>query len=188
MTRSSNQTVLQVDLTGLTPRQADQFLEALDELAEHEDMGGAVSVVELQPEYHIAEDGSLSKAITAFGTRRVLYCDGKCSKAWGINKRPRHSFDDSNPDDYEFLADQELGEAPANPGTYEGDEAKPTHFLSKLNKWCFRECERSCNDPWEAGVEVEQEVLDFSVRRPNRSDREPTEPTPVPKGDSDVPA
>jgi hypothetical protein len=78
----------------------------------------------------------LSKSSFWFGT---LTCDGNCAKAWGINTRPRTQFSD-DPDDYEFHADGELGDAPTNPGTYEGGEGKAP--LS-LNKWCARECERS---------------------------------------------
>lgn len=36
-----------------------------------------------------------------------------------------------------------MGEAPADPGTYEGGDAKPTYLGERLNKWCVRECERS---------------------------------------------
>lgn len=65
----------------------------------------------------------------------VLACDGKCEKAWGMNSRP---VDDND----EFWHDNVLGEAPEDPGTYEGDEGKPKKD-EKMNKWCFRECERS---------------------------------------------
>lgn len=66
-----------------------------------------------------------------------------CHKAWGINNRPKEQLSDDD-DDYAFLADSELGEAPEDPGTYEGGHAKPTRAEDRLNKWCFRECERSC--------------------------------------------
>lgn len=85
------------------------------------------------------EDGVLSRQV-AFGLPILLACDGKCEKAWGNNGRPKRQLSDDS-DDYEFVADSELGDAPADPGTYEGGDAKPidrTH-----NKWCFRECERS---------------------------------------------
>jgi hypothetical protein len=79
-----------------------------------------------------------TRLITYFGKTVVVGCDGKCDKAWGINNRPsvQISADD---DDYAFLADDELGTAPENPGTYEGGYGKDP--LS-LNKWCVRECER----------------------------------------------
>lgn len=70
----------------------------------------------------------------AFGRKIVLACDGKCEKAWGRNTRPRRTDD-------EYLADDELGIAPADPGTYEGEDSKPA--AQQHNRWCFRECERS---------------------------------------------
>lgn len=72
----------------------------------------------------------------------TIACDGKCSKAWGANNRPKAMLSDDD-DDYEFLSDDELGEAPADPGTYEGGHAKPRTKEDRLNKWCARECERS---------------------------------------------
>jgi hypothetical protein len=86
----------------------------------------------------------LIKAITWFGKPAVIVCDGECSQAWGINHRPRVQLSD-DPDDYEFLADGELGEAPRNSGTYEGQHGKPSDYSDpdRQNKWCCRECERS---------------------------------------------
>ena len=69
-------------------------------------------------------------------------CDRKCNKAWGMNSRPKVEFDKEDPDDYAFLSDDELGEAPKNPGTYEGGHAKPNDRSQIPNKWCLRECER----------------------------------------------
>ena len=83
----------------------------------------------------------ITKQVIAFGEPTLLGCDARCSKAWGINNRPRHQLSE-DPDDYAFLADSELGEAPEDPGTYEGGHAKPTQPDERLNKWCFRECER----------------------------------------------
>ena len=71
-----------------------------------------------------------------------IACDGNCRKAWGINNRPKRQLSD-DPDDYVFLADSELGDAPADPGTYEGGYGKPTSPAEFPNKWCVRECERS---------------------------------------------
>lgn len=48
-----------------------------------------------------------------------------------------------DPDDYAYLADDEVGTAPIDPGTYEGGHAKPLPDSEKMNKWCVRECERS---------------------------------------------
>jgi|SRR6478672_703304 len=102
--------------------------------------------------------------IKAFGEEMVLACDGKCQKAWGINNRPSISFDENDPDDSAYLADDELGDAPVDPGTYEGGHGKPTNPVH--NKWCFRECERS------SACEVENfpsmVLSDFSKRRYNQ--------------------
>lgn len=82
--------------------------------------------------------------ITYFGQVAFVSCDRKCHKAWGVNSRPRHMLDKSNPDDFVFLSDSFLGTAPENPGTYEGCDGKPGNFhKGPLNKWCVRECERS---------------------------------------------
>jgi hypothetical protein len=106
------------------------------------------------------------KAITYFGQPCAVACDAKCNKAWGVNNRPRIRFDED--DDFAYLADGELGDAPADPGTYEGGCAKPTHPSERLNKWCVRECERSTlapKDPSKPGELVE--LRDFSERRYN---------------------
>lgn len=88
--------------------------------------------------------GLVVSRIKAFGRDLVLACDGKCSKAWGRNCRPRavptaYNLDEIG--DPPYLTDSESAIAPIDPGTYEGDCGKP---LSPVhNKWCFRECERS---------------------------------------------
>ncbi len=79
--------------------------------------------------------------ITYFGHPAKVCCDGNCSKAWGINNRPRVQLSD-NEDDYELLADHELGDAPEDPGTYEGWQGKPLSASEFPNRWCVRECER----------------------------------------------
>ena len=108
------------------------------------------------------------KAITYFGQPRILACDGQCNKAWGINGRPRVQLSD-DPDDYEWLTDDELGEAPVNPGTFEGRDGKPVRPKEQLNKWCARECERSvlCHP-------------DIPIELPNFSERLRNIPAPVP--------
>ncbi len=85
-----------------------------------------------------------------FGGHRILACDGRCNKAWGINGRPRDQFDEYEPDDYVYTGDNELGVAPGPGETVilsEGDHMKPSAVEHKnpelLNKWCVRECERS---------------------------------------------
>lgn len=78
------------------------------------------------------------KPVNYFGQPVAIVCDGLCGKAWGINNRPRREDDE----DEGFVSDGELGDAPSNPGTYEGGHAKPSSPIS-MNKWCARECERS---------------------------------------------
>ena len=104
-----------------------------------------------------------TKQIVWFERQVTLACDGNCSKAWGVSVRPKESFDKDEPDDFAFLADAELGEAPDDPGTREGGHMKPAG-PRHMNKWCSRECERS--GIFEAGVQVE--VRDFSRRRYNQ--------------------
>lgn len=99
-----------------------------------------------------------TKTIQYLGKPRVLACDGKCEKAWGMNNRPRIKFDD-DPDNFAFLADDEVGSAPADPGTYEGGCSKPSSHRG-MNKWCARECERSDM----AGSITTIALPDFSAR------------------------
>lgn len=79
--------------------------------------------------------------ITYFGQKAKIGCDENCTKAWGINTRPKLLLTDDE-DDYCYLSDTELKEAPIDPGTYEGGQAKPKYQTEMLNKWCARECER----------------------------------------------
>lgn len=102
----------------------------------------------------------LSKAIVFFNRSTTMLCDGKCNKAWGMNCRPQVYFDnngeplldmnspDFDYDNHAYLPDNLLGEAPRNPGTYEGGYGKPDMAAvnadpSLMNKWCARECERN---------------------------------------------
>lgn len=102
----------------------------------------------------------LQKSIIWFGRNATLACDGRCDKAWGISNRPQLFYqgtsearplavgeEPSNPDDYVFVPDSQLGTAPACPGTWEGGDGKPSaaplQDASLINKWCARECERS---------------------------------------------
>jgi hypothetical protein len=84
---------------------------------------------------------TLTKRITYFGQSVFVGCDGQCDKAWGMQVRPRVPGDDDK-----YLPDSELGVAPIDPGTYEGECAKPTRRPmtgDAMNKWCVRQCERS---------------------------------------------
>jgi len=122
----------------------------------------------------------IKKDIIYFGGECVLFCDGKCDKAWGINGREKVNLsncpedsEDYDEDNVEWLADDELGEAPKDPGTYEGGHAKPVCDEDKLNKWCCRECERSkMINKSEVTEDTDFEFLlsDFSVRLKNIPD------------------
>lgn len=106
----------------------------------------------------------IAKAIMYFGQPSVIACDARCSKAWGVNSRPKVQLS-ADEDDYEYLADDELGDAPDDPGTYEGGQAKPRHPAELLNKWCARECER-CAGPAPQGELIQ--LKDFTVRVRNK--------------------
>lgn len=75
------------------------------------------------------EEAIRTKEIVFFGKKVTLQCDGNCNKAWGKHTRPNKS-------------DAEIGDAPIDPKTYEGWDAKPLKG-EDMNKWCARECERS---------------------------------------------
>ncbi len=107
------------------------------------------------------------KLITWFGSPAAVACDGQCLKAWGISQRPKRMLSDDE-DDFEWLADDELPLAPQDPGTYEGECAKPLPHEPKLNKWCVRECERSVlYGRLEAGQPA-HEMRDFTQRIKNK--------------------
>lgn len=108
-----------------------------------------------------------TKQIRFFGQPAVVSCDGRCDKAWGLNGRPRVQLSDDE-DDFAWKSDGELGDAPADPETYEGGHGKPSAVpLSdpeRMNKWCVRECERHIvTSPSE-----EVRLRDFSKRVLNR--------------------
>ena len=88
----------------------------------------------------------ITKEITAFGKQLVIGCDAKCEKAFGINGRPSIQVSPVE-DDYAWLADHEVDIAPVSGLTHivdEGGDRKPDPSIpaSRLNKWCYRECER----------------------------------------------
>lgn len=88
-------------------------------------------------------DGRILSQIVYCGQNVLVGCDGKCNKAWGTSVREKVILDPENEDDYRYLTDSELGDAPENPGTTEGASCKPLATETKHNKWCVRECERS---------------------------------------------
>lgn len=106
----------------------------------------------------------LSKEIIFLGNKVVIACDEKCDKAWGLNCRPKVQLDPNDEDDFAFLADEELGIAPENPGTYEGSSSKPVDDSEKLNKWCCRECERCVMSNFAEDIKLR----DFSKRLYNK--------------------
>jgi len=109
------------------------------------------------------------KRILYFGVYAAVGCDEKCNKAWGRNSRPKFNLSD-NPDDWAYLADNELGlgEAPIDPGTMEGECRKPIKESEKLNKWCIRECERCVMTECDSDKLVR--LPDFSKRIKNIKD------------------
>jgi hypothetical protein len=132
------------------------------------------------------------KEITYFGQTAKVACDGKCNKAWGFVCRPRiypsidnvifgldessiypdqnkyPNFTDDDFDDYAWLSDDELGDAPIDPGTYEGEYGKPDSNLEFPNKWCVRQCERCVMS--DKGKFNEPLILkDFSKRLYNKN-------------------
>lgn len=118
------------------------------------------------------KDGCLmpEKLITYCGQTAKVACDGKCEKAWGLNSRPRQKLSDVE-DDYVFLADDELGEAPVDPGTSEGGDEKPLWVQLFPNRWCVRECERcSKSKPgeWHLPLELNSyETRVYNIDKPS---------------------
>jgi hypothetical protein len=112
----------------------------------------------------------------AYSLARVA-CDEQCQKAWGVDLRPRVQLSDDQ-NDFAFLADGELGEAPADPGTYEGGDAKPSSSQQFPNKWCVRQCERCAITPL-GSPETPLVLPDFSQRVYNMPSRHPEAATSV---------
>jgi len=79
--------------------------------------------------------------ITYFGQKAKVVCDRNCNKAWGMANRPQIQLSDDE-NDWAYLSDSELGEAPIDPGTIEGWHSKPLSSDEFPNKWCVRQCER----------------------------------------------
>lgn len=108
---------------------------------------------------------SIESRVRYFGGRCSLACDGRCDKAWGLQHRPKLPLADAkDEDDFEYLADHELGQAPEDPGIYECDEGKPRSLDERHNKWCARACERAVIAPWGQ----DYDLPDFSKRVSNK--------------------
>lgn len=111
----------------------------------------------------------MPSSIIIFCGRDVkVECDGNCKKAWGINSRPRISFDPGDEDDIAYLSDGELGTAPDDPGTYEGGHGKPESADEFPNKWCVRECERCKMSGHGTDLFAPLKLTDFSKRTYNQ--------------------
>ena len=85
----------------------------------------------------------LVKRTTVHGSEVVIACDAKCTKAWGLQKRPSRVVDESKPDDIVWLGDGELKQAPSDPKTTVNGYGKPLKPEHRMNQWCVSECERS---------------------------------------------
>jgi len=103
----------------------------------------------------------LEKLVVYAGAPMRVACDGVCGKAWGIQLRPRVQAGDG----IAWLSDADLGEAPADPGTYEGDQGKPMRVTGPqdLNRWCVRQCERCVGTPY-GEPDAPLALRDFSQR------------------------
>jgi len=114
------------------------------------------------------------KYLTFFGRNATHACDGKCRKAWGRNGgRPTIQLSDDE-NDWAYLADDELGDAPIDPGTREGNDAKPLKVRGPddINRWCVRECERAWMSPYgdeEGQPNAAPDLPDFTGRFYNKA-------------------
>lgn len=106
----------------------------------------------------------LKSQVRMFGKQRIIACDERCDKAWGMNERPEIVFDEDDLDDFAYLADHELGTAPDCSNWWEGGHNKPQSKEERHNKWCVRACERSTI--FEIGEEIV--LKDFSSRVYNK--------------------
>ncbi|HSX22392.1 MAG TPA: hypothetical protein VLE97_06405 [Gaiellaceae bacterium] len=129
------------------------------------------------------------KRLRFLGQVATHACDGKCHKAWGSNGgRPQVQLSD-DVDDYAYLADGELGDAPAVTGITEGGQNKPVNARGPddINKWCVRECERAWISP-PGNPDAAPELPDFSARFYNKAPHKRTAATATPQPASPVTA
>lgn len=99
---------------------------------------------------------TFEKFVLFCGRMARFACDGNCGKAWGISARPRVFLSGNDEDDYEYLADGELGEAPARSETTEGGYDKPqlARGAADMNRWCARRSRRSRSQTSRAGSQT----------------------------------
>jgi hypothetical protein len=88
----------------------------------------------------------MEKIVSIYGIRTKVACDENCSKAWGKDKRPRIQLNNNDKDDYAWLTDWELDQAPVDPGTREAGQAKPIDKVGIPNAWCTGQCERCVHE------------------------------------------
>jgi hypothetical protein len=126
----------------------------------------------------------LERYLSFAGVLTRVACDGRCSKAWGIDHRPRERVRGG----VAWLSDLELGDAPTAPGTYEGGHPKPMLVTDPgdMNRWCVRQCERCVQTPY-GTPDVPLVLRDFSRRTWASRDPEQgelvSEPAPADLGD-----
>jgi len=120
----------------------------------------------------------ISKAALERGFRCTVICDAKCHKAWGIRNRPHVQLSD-NPKDIAWLADDELGDAPANISHHVLHKPQSPH--ERLNLWCIDHCERRTlvlDVILNSGVDFE--LRDWTRRNYNLAESDPDGKTPRP--------
>jgi len=104
----------------------------------------------------------MEKIILIFGERTKVACDEKCNKAFGKDTRPKVQLDGNDTDDYAWLADWELDEAPVNPGTRQSGQSKPVNKAEIPNAWCVGQCERCVKETRK--FESHLQLIDFDQR------------------------
>lgn len=104
----------------------------------------------------------MEKEIVYMSEKVKVRCDEQCNKAWGVGSRPSLQLSKDD-DDSVWLTDKELPEAPIDPGTYEGGQAKPVNKKGIPNKWCIRECER-CAMSFPGKIDQPLKIRDFTKR------------------------
>lgn len=113
----------------------------------------------------------MEKIIDYLEQKCKVACDEKCNKAFGITTRTSFQLSEDN-DDYYWLPDKKMGEAPVDPGTMEGDDRKPVNKQDIPNKWCIRQCERSSMSKPEQS-DLPLKLKDFSKKIYNQPWKHP---------------
>lgn len=101
-------------------------------------------------------------------SRPRLYPEISETKIFGLNDESIYpdtevDYDENN---WVWCSDDELGEAPEDPGTYESGDAKPIKGDYIPNKWCVRGCER-CEMSDFGNPDMILKLRDFSKRISN---------------------